>query len=118
MNGLVTRLPEQVAFDIVGEPDRLEKADTFLKACGLSLSMHSDLVTRPRDIELLFLPGNGRFSGRADCNVLIVLEDCPRARRVAKKADLVAADTSYRHGPPGCSFKLANWRYALNTILC
>jgi len=117
MNGLVTRLPEQTAFAIVGEPDRPEKANTFLKACGLSLSMRSDLLTRPPEIELLFLPGNGRFSGRADCNVLIVLEDCPRARRVSKKAHLVLADTTYRHGPPGCSFKLAEFRYALSTIL-
>jgi glycosyltransferase involved in cell wall biosynthesis len=117
MNGLVSRLPQQATFALVGEPDHAQQANQFLKTWGLSVSTpDGDPATRPPEIELLFLPGQGRFSGRADCNVLVVIEDCPRAKRMAGKAHVLVADRDYLHGPRGYSFPLADFHHALNSM--
>ena len=117
MNGLVKRVPERAAFVVVGRPDRPEQADMFLRDYGLSVSTRVGSPTHAREIELLFLPGDGRFSGRAECNVLVVFEDCSRAKYLARRAHVLVADTEYRHGPSGDFFKLDDFRCALDRIM-
>ncbi len=90
MNGLVKRSLDDLAAGVVGSPSKPSRAAALLRSCPLRLA-----ETDSPEVELLFLPGRGRFSGRADCNVLVVLEDSPQAARMARKAHLVVADRPY-----------------------
>lgn len=81
----------------------------------MSLADSGQQRERP-EAEVLFLPGKGRFSGRADCNVLVVLEASKRASRLARKAHVVVTDE-----PPGQMavefvFPLDGFRQAMNTL--
>ena len=43
------------------------------------------------EVEILVLPGKGKFSGRADCNVLVALDNGPGVLQAARRADLLVA---------------------------
>ncbi|MHB8957595.1 MAG: hypothetical protein ACYC4U_31925, partial [Pirellulaceae bacterium] len=137
MNGLETRSPLQAEFAIVGQPDDPQRANQLLSMWGISRSTgEGGTPTRRREIEMLFLPGQGTFSGRADCNVLIVTEDCPRATRMAAKAHVLVAEQTqaqaqtqaqtqtrkqgqqqkYLRGPRDYSFRLADFHDALASM--
>ena len=44
------------------------------------------------EIEIVFLPGPGKFSGQAGCNLLVVTEPTPAASKLAKAAHVVVSD--------------------------
>jgi hypothetical protein len=50
----------------------------------------SKLSARP-EVEILFLPGEGRFSGQAECNVVVALDAQAAQSRVARQAHLTIA---------------------------
>ena len=117
VNGLARRRPEEIGVSLTGKPEQPEEAEALLRSCRQNLSVGNRNDSRHRsDIEALFLPGKGSFTGRADCTVLAVLEDCPRARRLARKADIVVADQVYRHASDKYSFKLNDFHGALSSI--
>jgi glycosyltransferase involved in cell wall biosynthesis len=117
VNGLVRRRPGEIAVSLVGKCEPPERVRAFLQSSQSDLPMrsHNGEGGRP-EIELLFLPGKGSFTGGADCKVLIVLEDCPAAQRLAGKADLVVANRCYRGAPAEHSFPLSEFRGALSRI--
>ena len=90
LNGLVKRGPDDLAIGLVGATSRPEAAGRLLKSCRIDAGDH-----RRAEVELLMLPGRGRFSGRADVNLLVVLEDTPRAARLARRAHMVVAERTY-----------------------
>lgn len=110
MNGLTKRRVEDLAVRVVGRPCKPEAA-ALIESCGIGCTG----TGRP-EVELLFLPGQGRFSGQADCNVLVVLEETPRAKRMARKAHLLVADRPYPGVPAECWFRLSESRRALEAL--
>src|SRR5262249_14161034 len=67
-SGLVKRSLDDLAIRVVGRPASPQLAQQLL---------HGRFASEPKsraEVEILFLPGRGRFSGRADCNVLVALE--------------------------------------------
>lgn len=101
ISGLVERTLADLAVSVAGTPSWPEAAAAFLASQPLRLRQ----ADHP-EVELLFLPGKGHFSSRADCRVLVVLEDSPQAVRLAGKAHLVISDRPYHdagrvdHFPP------------------
>lgn len=113
-NGLVKRRPTDAEVVVAGEPRDPETSIRYLAGHGLSVAHgcdHADahdhaqgLSGRQRpslqrpfgpEVEFLFLPGRGRFSGRAQCNVLVASEPVRIPRSLAHAAHFVLA-------PPGC----------------
>jgi len=91
-NGLNKRAPKDLVIRIVGHPSRPELAEGLLPARSYRIDACGQ---GDAEIEILFLPGTGRFSGRADCNMLVVLKDSRAAARMARKAHLVVSDHAY-----------------------
>jgi glycosyltransferase involved in cell wall biosynthesis len=81
-NGLHKRELDEISIHVVGEPANPHLAEQLIQG-----RFKSTAATRP-EVEILFLPGRGRFSGQADCNVLVALEgDAARSHR-ARRAHL------------------------------
>ena len=111
VNGLAKRQPADVAVRVVGSPARPDAAAAILG----SEWGRANRAAEP-EIEVLFLPGEGRFSGRAECNVLVVLEPSPRAGRLVRKAHLLVSDHPHPHAPSEYRFKLSAMDEALRTL--
>lgn len=82
-NGLRKRSNEDLWISYAGIPRDSARASDLIRA------------TAPKgrgEVEVLVLPGSGRFSGNADCNILVVLDDTPEARKHIPKAHLVIFD--------------------------
>lgn len=109
--GLVRRSLDDLAVHVVGTPTAARRAARLIRG-----RWGESGRAGPAEVELLFLPGRGRFSGRADCNLLVVLDDCPRARRLARKAHVVVADRPYPDVPEGRRFPVAEFDRALEAI--
>jgi glycosyltransferase involved in cell wall biosynthesis len=67
-NGLKKLSPAELVVRMVGTPDRPDLVAKALKGRKLSN------VARP-EVEILALPGKGLFTGRAECNILLLLDD-------------------------------------------
>ena len=67
-NGLAKRDLQDLAIRVVGSTSLPGMASQFTQG-----RFDADRNARA-EVEILFLPGKGRFSGQADCNVLVALE--------------------------------------------
>jgi glycosyltransferase involved in cell wall biosynthesis len=67
-NGLEKRRLDDIAIRVVGSGSTAQGGSRFVED-----SFRSRESARP-EVEILFLPGAGRFSGRADCNILVALD--------------------------------------------
>ncbi len=78
-NGLEKRSLDDLAIQLVGETVQAHPAATWARK-----RFAARRVDKP-EVEILLLPGKGRFSGRADFNVLVTLDpavaDSPAARQ-------------------------------------
>ena len=93
-HGLVTRSLRDIAMEIVGRPQgHADVVDYIANVCG-----HGRERSGHVEVEIVFCPGAGEFTGNADCNVLVDLGGPNDAlpARVRKMADLLA---SRRHYP-------------------
>lgn len=81
-NGLRKRALEDLSIQIVGHPEQSEWRDLFFPAVRNKKAWREE-------IEVLFLPGRGTFSGKADCNVLVLCDRANETDRRAKKAHIV-----------------------------
>jgi glycosyltransferase involved in cell wall biosynthesis len=88
-NGLEKRTLDDLAIRVVGRPERRHTVAELV-----ARRFDSRASSRP-EVEILLAPGHGRFSGRAECNVLLALE--PEAARgpLARRAHLTI------HAPEG-----------------
>jgi glycosyltransferase involved in cell wall biosynthesis len=68
------------------------------------------------EVEILVVPGRGRFSGRADCNILVALEDGPQVARLAARADILVGDGTYPQVEPERQFRLEQLPQALKAV--
>jgi hypothetical protein len=85
-NGLVKRTLADLRVQLAGTPTCWDTVCRLLPAEWREVRPKSS--AKP-DVEILFSPGKGRFSGRADCRVLIVLEDSHRAAALRADAQVV-----------------------------
>jgi hypothetical protein len=66
---------------VVGAPVDRGAARRFLAAHVPHVSLSSQEAAA--EVEILFAPGEGRFTGSAQCNVLVVLDAAANLRRLA-----------------------------------
>jgi glycosyltransferase involved in cell wall biosynthesis len=85
-NGLVKRAIEDIRFRVVGSPP----PPTLTRLITASSSKVAPEA--PPEIEVVFYPGSGKFSGNAECKVLVALDNTPISRRLARSADIVVSD--------------------------
>jgi hypothetical protein len=67
----------------------------------------------PPEIEVVFHPGSGRFSGKAECSVLVALDDSPLPRHLARRAHVVVSDDDLQLAQFQRSFRLCDLEDAL-----
>jgi len=88
-NGLVKRDLTDLAVQVVGTSARPHDVARLLAG-----RFAASRAEKP-EVELLFLPGQGTFSGRADCNVLVALEGAAVDARAARRAHLTIVPTEF-----------------------
>ncbi len=81
-NGLSKRSLADLAISVVGRPARPQDVAQLVNG-RLGTFAHES-----PEVEILFLPGQGNFSGRAECNVLVALRADAVHPRAAKRAHL------------------------------
>jgi len=110
-HGLVKRATSDLDVRVVGRPARPDAAARLLPGV-----LDRPSRSEPPEVEILFLPGSGRFTGRADCNVLVVLEDAPAISRAARRAHLVIADKPVPGAGAAPHFPLDQFAQAMDSI--
>jgi len=112
-NGLEKRRPEDLVVRFVGQFPQAKTAlcrmpPALRNACRDGISGRQSA-----EVEVLVLPGRGRFSGRADCNLLVVAGGSAVAGSLARQAHLVVSG----QGPAGHGFGFHQWEEVLERIL-
>jgi glycosyltransferase involved in cell wall biosynthesis len=93
-NGLQKRGLKDLSIRIVGRAAEPRIVERLVRG-----RFGSQAAATP-EVEILFLPGEGRFSGRAECNVLVALEPAATASPLARQAHLtIAAGPDNRDWP-------------------
>jgi hypothetical protein len=110
-NGLIKRTWDDLAVRIVGQAARPEAVQRMIAG---RISPKTD-GGRP-EVEMLFLPGDGQFSGHAQCNVLVALDDSADVRKVAAQAHVVVTPQSLQEVPHAIQFPLDQWERALEAV--
>jgi glycosyltransferase involved in cell wall biosynthesis len=93
-NGLVKRDPHDLAIRVVG--DATERKH-MMRLLGRSLPPPT--ADRP-EVEILLLPGGGRFSGQADCHIVVALDRAAAANPAARAADILVGPDVPGSGDP------------------
>jgi hypothetical protein len=111
INGLHKRPVSDLAIRVAGEPSWPERASRLLEIHDLKPTT----AARP-EIEFLFLPGTGRFSGRADCHILVVLDDAPPPTPLVQAARLVITDQACASVPEEDRYRIDEFKRALDSL--
>ena len=69
------------------------------------------------EVEILFLPGDGQFSHRADFQILVLLDDAPITRRAAATAHRIIANRPILDRPIDIQFPMVELSRALDSIV-
>jgi hypothetical protein len=86
LNGLHRRSPEELVVRLVGTPANT----TAVENVAPQLARSSGNKERT-EVEVLFLPGQGSFTGNADCNILVMSGEEDQGARHYSKADMILA---------------------------
>jgi glycosyltransferase involved in cell wall biosynthesis len=86
IRGVVERSPRDLTARLTGSAADSSAVGRFLASRSLIVELEPNVRT---DLELLFWPGHGRFSGSGDCRVLVVLDESNLSSRIPKQADMV-----------------------------
>ena len=106
-NGLVKRNVEDIRLRVMGSPP-----PPTLRRLILANSTNGNHELPP-EIEVVFHPGSGRFSGKAECNVLVALDDSPLPRHFARRVHVVVSDDDFRACRVPRTFRLCDLEDAL-----
>ena len=69
------------------------------------------------EVEVLVLPGDGNFRGGSDARLLVILDECSQARKLARKAHLVLSDLPAGKLPEGEQLPLERLDWVLREFL-
>lgn len=111
-NGLIKRGLESVRLHVVGEPPEeiVQRFPTIAQAKSAGAPAEEP------EVEILFLPGKGEFSGKAECNVLVEIDPTPESVRLARKAHLVISDRELPAPHAHSKFRLHQFEDALKAV--
>jgi glycosyltransferase involved in cell wall biosynthesis len=113
-NGLVKRSWNDLAVHIAGQAAQPHAVERMI-AGRITLAKPA---ARP-EVEMLFLPGNGRFSGTAECNVLVALDSSSAKQPAAAQAHLIVSPDAAEHinqRENVLRFPLTQWEQALEAV--
>jgi hypothetical protein len=108
-NGMQKRPLEQLRWKVVGGPP----PTMFRKSLPASAAPAGDVSP---EVEIAFSPGATKFSGRAQCNVLVVLEDTPATKRLARHAHILVANRELPTTSAKQVFRLHQFDQALKAV--
>ena len=103
LDGVVKRQPHDLLVRLVGQPHDPPLAQRILKSLGLNTRPWAEQTV---DLEVVVVPGIGRFTGQADGNVLVALEESAAARRHLRQAHLVLSKSGQFGLPKQVRLKL------------
>lgn len=119
-NGLIPRSSADLKIRIAGSLAMPEKAAPLLQQAGLRPDLIAaqpvPICANRAEVEILFLPGEGRLSGQAEFQVLVVLEDTAVPRSMLKSVHRIVADRKFASVPAEIQFPLAQFAQALDSI--
>ena len=105
------RPPEDLQIRFVGAPSAVQKAKDLLP-----FPYALDPRRSNPDVEILVLPGNHTFSGDADCNILLLLDEGASTARTARQAHLIVGQQRVPGLPTKHQFRLNELDRALNLV--
>ncbi len=116
-NGLVKRPLADLHVRVVGEPAEPQSVARLL-AGRIAGPSSGGKIQRldPPEVEILFLPGRGTFSGQAETNVLVALEDSTHAARLARRAHVLVASRQLTTNQHQLQFTLDDFDRALDAV--
>lgn len=113
-NGVEKRLPSELSIQAVGALPPADALRRLLPAwCDLTAGKR---VAEP-EVEILFAPNQQGFTGRAQCNLLIVLEPQTAFAAQYARANLVLTDRAWPHVKLEHQFGLHEFEEALCYLL-
>ena len=120
-NGLVKRPLADLNVRVVGEPAAPQSVARLLAGRiaqfgGGSGNGGTRRRFDPPEVEILFLPGRGTFSGQAQTNVLVALENSTDAARLARRAHVLVATQQLTTNPNQVQFTLDDFDRALDAV--
>jgi glycosyltransferase involved in cell wall biosynthesis len=110
-NGLVKRPLEDLRWRVIGAPPAA--IPSWLPARNVSSIAANSL--RP-EVEIVVVPGPGHFSGEADCNILVALNQTPDFDRLAHQAHVIVTDSQPRISSAQPIFRLHQLEEALRAV--
>ncbi len=102
LDGIVKRRPEDLLVRLVGQPHDGPLVQKILRRLAWSPRPCAEQCA---DLEVIVLPGSGRFTGRADGQVAIALEESAAALRLARLAHIVLSREGSFGAPRQLRFK-------------
>ncbi len=110
-NGLAKRSLADLRLRVIGNPPPRQVME-------LLPSLHNDAAATDDapELEIVFLPGPGKFSGLAQCNMLVVSDANASAIRLAKQAHVVVADCELMAPQAFYRFRLHELSKALKSV--
>jgi len=71
----------------------------------------------PAEVEVLFTPGPGSFTGRSQSNILVALDNSAESLLAAPEAHLVLSNEPLPGVLPERQFRLSQWEAAMNYLM-
>jgi glycosyltransferase involved in cell wall biosynthesis len=112
LNGLVKRSLDDLRLNVIGNPPPASIA----RPLAVLQSAHDQTARQPPEVEIVFVPSPGQFSGQAECNVLVVMDDAPVDRRLVRRADIIVADREMPTPHTGRHYRLQELENALKAV--
>ena len=127
-NGLVKRGVADLAIRTIGRPAAPDRVAALWDQAGLppidqmAAAAQQPIppetfAAREPEVEILFLPGTGRFSGRAELQVLVALDESPPSARLLGQAHLIVSPRKFAGIEGAAWFPLASFAEALDSIV-
>lgn len=110
-HGMHKRPDNDLQVRVVGTPTQSTAAASLIAQLPPQRSSAAD-----PEIEIAFLPGDGTFSGRADCNVLVILDETERIEKQARQADILVTDAPHVYPGPKQQLPLHEFKRILKAV--